>query len=205
MAERVGENDGATMVYEVLAGVEACVALIDIGLDDNLVIGKSEILLHLLHRVDEVLVVGRVLIVQTNQTDLDSLCLVFLAASCQRKNCNCAQDEHNDLLHNVAPLLYEIREKPGRFRTDNYAMIIVFFASESQGNIARIGGLIFRNLRRSLKCPPKRPFHWPAPGRNPRCSPLRRPHSASTPEAACCRARPSLPPPLQSFFGKCSS
>ena len=71
MAEAVGEDDVAAVVGELSSGVVALLALGDVGAQDVLVLGQAQGLAGGLGGVDEVEVIGGVLIVQEDETDLD--------------------------------------------------------------------------------------------------------------------------------------
>ena len=79
VAEAVGEDDVAAGVHELGSGVVALLALGDVGLDDVLVLAQAGVLAGSLRGVDEVLVVGGVLVMQADEADLD-LALGFVAA-----------------------------------------------------------------------------------------------------------------------------
>ena len=64
VAEAVGEDDIATLVYKVGGCYVASVAFGDVSLHDNLGILKTKFGLNFIHRVDEVLVISGLLIVQ---------------------------------------------------------------------------------------------------------------------------------------------
>ena len=71
VAEAVGEDDVAAVVGELSGGVVALLALGDVGAQDVLILGQAQGLAGGLGGVDEVEVVGGVLIVQEDETDLD--------------------------------------------------------------------------------------------------------------------------------------
>ena len=56
---------------QVNGGIVAGAVLADIGDDDDLIIGEAEVLLHLAQGLDEVIIVGGVLIVQADHADLE--------------------------------------------------------------------------------------------------------------------------------------
>ena len=68
MAEGVGEDDAAAGVHQLAGGVVAVVVLTDVGLDD--VVGDAQGLAGLLGAVDEVEVVGGVLIMEHDEAHL---------------------------------------------------------------------------------------------------------------------------------------
>ena len=72
VAEGIGEDDLAALVLgQVNGGIVAGAVLADIGDDDDLIIGEAEVLLHLAQGLDEVIIVGGVLIVQADHADLE--------------------------------------------------------------------------------------------------------------------------------------
>lgn len=72
VAEGIGEDDLAALVLgQVNGGIVAGAVLADIGDDDDLIVGEAEVLLHLAQGLDEVIIVGGVLIVQADRTDLE--------------------------------------------------------------------------------------------------------------------------------------
>ena len=79
VAEAVGEDDVAAGVHELGRGVVALLALGDVGLNDVLILAQAGVLAGSLRGVDEVLVVGGVLVMQADEADLD-LALGFVAA-----------------------------------------------------------------------------------------------------------------------------
>ena len=71
MTERVREDDVTTLAYEVNSCFIALLGLFNVSLDDNLLVGKSESSLVSENSIDEVEVVGRRVIVQADETDLE--------------------------------------------------------------------------------------------------------------------------------------
>ena len=71
VTKRVGENDFAAAVRQILGGVIALDAFGNVGLDNEVVLRNTHGNANLSERVDEVLVIGGVLVVQGDQTDLE--------------------------------------------------------------------------------------------------------------------------------------
>ena len=71
MTERIGEDNLATFVYEVAGGFIAFVALGDASFENNLRILETELLLSIFYCIDEVEVVGGILIVEKDDTELE--------------------------------------------------------------------------------------------------------------------------------------
>ena len=77
----------------------------NIGLDNDLIGREPQFLLHLLHCINEVLVVRGILIVQADQTDLNLVVILILAACRNTEHRYKAEDQKHDLLHLNTPLL----------------------------------------------------------------------------------------------------
>ena len=71
MTEGVCKNEVAAGVGKLLSSRKALVILGDVGLDENLVVFKTESLLSILESLDEVVVIGGVFIVKADKTYLD--------------------------------------------------------------------------------------------------------------------------------------
>jgi hypothetical protein len=91
MTEAVSEDDVATLVYQVLSGLVALVGLGNITLDDDLIITETESLLSFLDTVNEVEVVGGILVMQTDNTQLEFIGAGIVARAEQ----NDAGQEHS--------------------------------------------------------------------------------------------------------------
>ena len=112
VAEGIGEDDLAALVLgQVNGGIVAGAVLADIGDDDDLIIGEAEVLLHLAQGLDEVIIVGGVLIVQADETDLHGrlvllviLGLVAAGAQCEHHD---EREQHRyELFHSQLSLKY---------------------------------------------------------------------------------------------------
>ena len=77
MAEGVGKDQIAAGVHQLGGSLVALVGLGDVALEHHLILGQAQLLGRSGGRVHEVLVVGGVLIVQEDETDLE---IGFLAA-----------------------------------------------------------------------------------------------------------------------------
>jgi hypothetical protein len=71
VAEAISEYNVATRVSHICGRLVASIGLIYSCSDYHLIISESERGLDFLHRIDEVRIIGRVLIVQTDKTNLD--------------------------------------------------------------------------------------------------------------------------------------
>ena len=107
MAEAVGENDVATLVNEVQSRIVAGVGLGDVALDDDLIITETESLLGFLDTVDEVEVVGGVLIVEADHTQLEFVIGAGLVARAEQNDTgqehSSDERERQELLHFFSP------------------------------------------------------------------------------------------------------
>jgi hypothetical protein len=72
MAERVSEDDVAAGVSQLASSLIALLVLGDVGLENNLICAETQSLNSLVSGVDEVQVIGGVLVVQEDEADLDA-------------------------------------------------------------------------------------------------------------------------------------
>ena len=70
MAEAVGEDDVAAFVHQIQGGVSALLGLGDVALDDDLILAQAQGGNSVVHAVDEVQVIGGVLVVQQDDAQL---------------------------------------------------------------------------------------------------------------------------------------
>ena len=108
MAEAVGEDDVAALLSQVASGVEALLALGNVGLEDVVSIGQTQILDGRFSGVDEVEVVGGVFVVQGDEADLDLglVRVVFLlAAGEQAQSHDQGEEQCQELFHSIFLLL----------------------------------------------------------------------------------------------------
>ena len=106
MAEAVGEDDVAAILSQVASGVVALLALGNVGLEDVVSIGQTQILDGRFSSVDEVEVVGGVFVVQGDEADLDLglvRVVVLLAAGEQAQSHNQGQKQCKELFHSGFP------------------------------------------------------------------------------------------------------
>ena len=108
MAEAVGEDDVAAILSQVASGVVALLALGNVGLEDVVSIGQTQILDGRFSGVDEVEVVGGVFVVQGDEADLDLglVRVVFLlAAGEQAQSHDQGEEQCQELFHSIFLLL----------------------------------------------------------------------------------------------------
>ena len=114
MTEAVGENNVAAFVNELCRCLVAGLILGDIVLENVLALAEAEVLAGFLCRVHEVEVIGGVLVMQENKSDLDVgyilvICVVLLvgivAAGAQCKHHDQCQKHCSDLLHHLSVTL----------------------------------------------------------------------------------------------------
>ena len=80
MTKAVGKDDVAAGVGQLGSGVVALLTFLNVGLEDVVVLGETQVRNGLLGSVDEVQVVGGVLIVQGDEAHLDGSSLLLIAA-----------------------------------------------------------------------------------------------------------------------------
>ena len=119
MTEAVGEDDVAALVHHVHGGLVALLTLGDIGLQDVVILGQTQVGDGLLGSVDEVEVVGGVLIVQGDEAHLDGsslllfavigdigrVRLLLLTAGHQAQSHDQSDDQCKELFHSCFPPL----------------------------------------------------------------------------------------------------
>ena len=130
VAEAVGEDDVAAGVHELGRGVVALLALGDVGLNDVLILAQAGVLAGSLRGVDEVLVVGGVLVMQADKADLDALGFVAVlslaAAGAQCEHHDEREQHRNELFHSQLSL-----------KSSNFVFICIACAKKIQKNIGR--------------------------------------------------------------------
>ena len=127
MAEGVGEDDVAAGIDQVHSGLIALLTLGDVGLDDVVSLSQTQVGNGLLGAVEEVQVIGGVLIVQADETNLDSRLddlvaagstLVngsLLTAGHQRQSHDQSQDQSKKLLHYLFSSLIKFHTRHREF------------------------------------------------------------------------------------------
>ena len=106
VTEAVGKDDVAALLSQIASGLIALLTLRNIGLQDVVSIGQTEILDGLLGAIDEVLVVGGVFVVQGDEADLDLglvSVIVLLAAGEQAQSHNQGEKQCQELFHSGFP------------------------------------------------------------------------------------------------------
>ena len=131
VAEAVGEDDVAAGVHELGRGVVALLALGDVGLNDVLILAQAGVLAGSLRGVDEVLVVGGVLVMQADEADLDAggvfvAVLGLAAAGAQCEHHDEREQHRNELFHSQLSL-----------KSSNFVFICIACAKKIQKNIGR--------------------------------------------------------------------
>ena len=97
MAEGVGEDEVAAFVDQVERSFVALVGLRNVALDDDLVLGETQGRNGLVDAVDEVQVVGGILVVQQDDTQLDAVNLSHSGKGGQAQSQR--QNQSKKLLH----------------------------------------------------------------------------------------------------------
>ena len=114
MTEAVGEDDVAALVDHIDSGLIALLALGNVGLEDVVGIGQTQVGDGFLGGVDEVLVIGGVLIVQGDEAHLDlgsgsitvavTLSVVLLLTAGHQAQSHDQGEEHcKELFHSCFP------------------------------------------------------------------------------------------------------
>ena len=105
MTEAVGEDDGAAIVDQVASGLIALLTFGNIGLQDVVSIGQTQVLDGLFCAIDEVKVIGGVFIVQSDEADLNvfglGLGIFLLAAGKEGQSHDQSQSQCQELFHLV--------------------------------------------------------------------------------------------------------
>ena len=120
MTEAVGEDDVAAVVDQVASGLIAFLALGDIGLQDIVILGQTQVGNGLFRAIDEVEVVSGVLIMQGDEAHLDLSTIGFvgiLTAGHQAQSHNQSENQCKKLFHACLFLLlyFDIRRKKKEF------------------------------------------------------------------------------------------
>ena len=116
MTKAVGKDDVAAGVGQLGSGVVALLTFLNVGLEDVVILGETQVRNGLLGSVDEVQVVGGVLIVQGDEAHLDgssllaavvgdvgSLRLLLLTAGHQAQSHDQGDDQCKELFHSCFP------------------------------------------------------------------------------------------------------
>ncbi len=107
MTEGVCENNVAAFVNKLCGSFIALVALGNVGLDKNLFVGETELLLNALESLNEVVVVGGIFVVQADKTDLEigvlrvrlAFVVLLAAAGSECRNHNNSEKQCENLFH----------------------------------------------------------------------------------------------------------
>ena len=126
MAEGVGEDDVAAGIDQVHSGLIALLTLGDVGLDDVVSLSQTQVGNGLLGAVEEVQVIGGVLIMQADETNLDSgsgtvISSAVISGRCvvtaghQRQSHDQSQDQSKKLLHYLFSSLIKFHTRHREF------------------------------------------------------------------------------------------
>ena len=127
MAEGVGEDDVAAIIDQVHSGLVALAALGNVGLDDVVSLSQTQVGNGLLGAVEEVQVIGGVLIMQADETNLDSgssstvISSAVVSGRCvvtaghQRQSHDQSQDQSKKLLHYLFSSLIKFHTRHREF------------------------------------------------------------------------------------------
>ncbi len=126
MAEGVGEDDVAAVIDQVHSGVVALLALGDVGLQDVVSLGQTQVGNSFHSTIDKVLVIGGVLIMQADETNLDSgsstvISSAVISGRCvvtaghQRQSHDQSQDQSKKLLHYLFSSLIKFHTRHREF------------------------------------------------------------------------------------------
>ena len=84
VTEGIGKNNLASLVNKLCGSGVAGIVLSDVGLNENLIVGKIQLFLYAFKCLDEVVVIGGVFVVKADKTDFEicSLSVILVVSGC---------------------------------------------------------------------------------------------------------------------------